>query len=797
MRMLNYSTANANPFHQDHHSQGSSNYAKKRYIKGSPSGSLPTARTSQSTSTNRSYISAENWSRNEADCTKTFLPEGDLSTRMPRVIANPPATFFARVKDPSFNDDSVLSDDTYSDMTYSLGAFSSSSSTAWGDHVDRGGDNFFDEDTNGHNSEVPKNLPRASRFQNGPGSRTPILKPANQDQSNLSSSEMVTKGKFSGMTLRETLTWRRHVSNDQNEIAGLRVRAALKGSGKFRVPETKALSSQASDTQLSRIGASAKVKKRIEQAKANSITESKNITVPDFMLVRAQLKKAKHRAARVEIKSDVDKQGSVSETSCSAATTLTVTSDSYAPTTVTTRDEYLSFPHFDEQSIGVECVRVDSDSEGGEQSQPLTCTDTDASCSPELFAGVKHDKASDRDLCVQRQGPVVQEEIAVSEVAIPTTAASTQKEEMKQKLNSMFAQRLIGQLTQKKRANTEVAVSGTTDDKEKADAKQNLNSMFAQRLGQVALHTTTTKKEQEDVKQKLNSIFTQRPGPVVREDCANAKIAVPTSPTIKDMEDVKQKLNSMFAQRLDQAMLQNKPEGTSHHDPNHPMKGEHLQDTLRSIMPQRDQKTEVSLSKKNMHEKLNSLLAFRKPPPTQSTSNVSECIVSSSLIARSTTVVEHNATECRDDVELQQRKDSDREPSDPKEEHTKYTRMLKMGIPIGAVKNAMLRDGVDPSVVFGQREGVTSSAANADVEKCKKDPYKRTRLHWVPVENYSEDSIWHQINLDTEIGMYCPLCRFFSLCTFAHSVFPLLPKRIFSLTRQSSNLFSSQPQNRR
>jgi len=54
-----------------------------------------------------------------------------------------------------------------------------------------------------------------------------------------------------------------------------------------------------------------------------------------------------------------------------------------------------------------------------------------------------------------------------------------------------------------------------------------------------------------------------------------------------------------------------------------------------------------------------------------------------------------------------------------------------MCILIGAVKNTMLRDGEDPSDVIGQREGVTStrSAANDDVEKCKKDPYKRTRLH--------------------------------------------------------------------
>lgn len=70
----------------------------------------------------------------------------------------------------------------------------------------------------------------------------------------------------------------------------------------------------------------------------------------------------------------------------------------------------------------------------------------------------------------------------------------------------------------------------------------------------------------------------------------------------------------------------------------------------------------------------------------------------------------------------------------------KYSKMLKMGVPLTAVQNSMVRDGVDPSLFKQDPKG----------HKKKKDPFRRTRLHWTPVDHYSRDSIWYQINNDSE-----------------------------------------------
>ena len=101
-------------------------------------------------------------------------------------------------------------------------------------------------------------------------------------------------------------------------------------------------------------------------------------------------------------------------------------------------------------------------------------------------------------------------------------------------------------------------------------------------------------------------------------------------------------------------------------------------------------------------------------------------------------------SECRHDIEGdQQRSCSNRDSSESLTDQTKYTKMLKMGIPIGAVKNAMLRDGLDPSEWMGQE-----SEIKHPIKKNKKDLFRRTRLHWVPLQHFSENSIWQLIELD-------------------------------------------------
>lgn len=78
----------------------------------------------------------------------------------------------------------------------------------------------------------------------------------------------------------------------------------------------------------------------------------------------------------------------------------------------------------------------------------------------------------------------------------------------------------------------------------------------------------------------------------------------------------------------------------------------------------------------------------------------------------------------------------------------KYLKMIKMGVPISAVKNHMVREGVTSSNAFCELE--SESMPTTSVSKAK-DPFRRTRLHWMPLEKFGVDSIWYQIKNDSDI----------------------------------------------
>jgi hypothetical protein len=90
--------------------------------------------------------------------------------------------------------------------------------------------------------------------------------------------------------------------------------------------------------------------------------------------------------------------------------------------------------------------------------------------------------------------------------------------------------------------------------------------------------------------------------------------------------------------------------------------------------------------------------------------------------------------------------------------YTKYFRMLKLGLPMGAVKNAMERDGVDSSVMDGDHNAPTpSSRVNklaSSIEKKQKDTHRRTRLHWDALEEteVNSDSVWAMVEEDDELN---------------------------------------------
>ena len=82
---------------------------------------------------------------------------------------------------------------------------------------------------------------------------------------------------------------------------------------------------------------------------------------------------------------------------------------------------------------------------------------------------------------------------------------------------------------------------------------------------------------------------------------------------------------------------------------------------------------------------------------------------------------------------------------DPKFE--KYFKMLKMHMPIGAVKQRMAMDGLDPNILDldhnksleSQQKPKTKTVTTKPLEKNKR---RHTRLHWTAIEDVKDTSLW-------------------------------------------------------
>ena len=89
-------------------------------------------------------------------------------------------------------------------------------------------------------------------------------------------------------------------------------------------------------------------------------------------------------------------------------------------------------------------------------------------------------------------------------------------------------------------------------------------------------------------------------------------------------------------------------------------------------------------------------------------------------------------------------------------DYAKYFRMLKLGLPMGAVKNAMERDGKDPSVMDGDHglpAGGAAGGGAAQAKRKERDTHRRTRLHWEAVDNAGSNSVWAMVEEDEELDM--------------------------------------------
>mmetsp|Transcript_4762 Transcript_4762/g.9098 ORF Transcript_4762/g.9098 Transcript_4762/m.9098 type:complete len:927 (+) Transcript_4762:529-3309(+) len=137
----------------------------------------------------------------------------------------------------------------------------------------------------------------------------------------------------------------------------------------------------------------------------------------------------------------------------------------------------------------------------------------------------------------------------------------------------------------------------------------------------------------------------------------------------------------------------------------------------------------------------------------------SDCLVSANHdIEQSRIVSNHTTTLCgiesRHDEDAAQ--DGDEEnvrDSEPQPvSYEKYRKMLKLGLPEAAVKHAMTKDGVDPSLLFADNAANKRQCHSDSFNK--KDQFRRIRLHWdtIPEESVNQGCIWYEIALDTDIG---------------------------------------------
>ena len=91
---------------------------------------------------------------------------------------------------------------------------------------------------------------------------------------------------------------------------------------------------------------------------------------------------------------------------------------------------------------------------------------------------------------------------------------------------------------------------------------------------------------------------------------------------------------------------------------------------------------------------------------------------------------------------------------DPK--YAKYFKMLKMGLPMGAVKNAMERDGENPALMdkdhnLPASSGSKEKSLNKSSAPLPKDKYRRTRLHWDTLRQVRSTSVWALVNQDPDV----------------------------------------------
>jgi hypothetical protein len=84
--------------------------------------------------------------------------------------------------------------------------------------------------------------------------------------------------------------------------------------------------------------------------------------------------------------------------------------------------------------------------------------------------------------------------------------------------------------------------------------------------------------------------------------------------------------------------------------------------------------------------------------------------------------------------------------------------MLKMQLPLEAVKNALERDGKDPSILeldtTKSLKSQTRSESKGGMREhgSPKDKFRRTRVHWETHDAIRSNTLWAMVNRDPEVA---------------------------------------------
>jgi hypothetical protein len=91
------------------------------------------------------------------------------------------------------------------------------------------------------------------------------------------------------------------------------------------------------------------------------------------------------------------------------------------------------------------------------------------------------------------------------------------------------------------------------------------------------------------------------------------------------------------------------------------------------------------------------------------------------------------------------------------EEYAKYFKMLEKGLPVGAVKNALVRDGKDPSIIdLDPNQSLafqTKPIAKLTPASKKKQRVRRKKIYWNAIDHgqITEDSLWSLVHANVQL----------------------------------------------